>query len=92
MYSIIYNAHPNKPFEHNNKGHIGELIGQDSRDFKNFKEALDFYYQCDSPITSLYCFINEIKELYPNKSEQQVLELIEICENKEENDVAFIIN
>ena len=78
MYKIKYNANPNMPLDLNHKGDINDLILEDSRDFNNLNELIDFYYQCDSPITSLYEFTDKFKT-YWNKSEKEVLEILELC-------------
>jgi len=91
MLKVKYNANPHNPKHLNHLGSFRELTVQDEKNFDNLNEAVDFWFNCSSPITSLIEFKKEFKKQYPQYSEEELNYIISISEVKEEDTSTEVI-
>lgn len=85
MFTIIYNANPKVPKNINHLGGLGALTIQDSKNFEKVTQAIDFWFECCSPITRLVEFKDELAKKYKHLSEAELEECISIVEAREED-------
>lgn len=84
MFKIIYNSNPNHPKHLNHQGALSQLTEQDSREFPTLDDAVNFWYDCHSPITKLTDFMEDFKKQYRNLSEEELTAVLCISEVREE--------
>jgi hypothetical protein len=84
MFTVVYNANPKVPKHLNHLGGIGTLTVQDSKSFNTVNEAIDFWFDCYSPITRLIEFKDELAKKYKIPIED-VEECISLVEAREED-------
>jgi hypothetical protein len=94
MYTIHYNSNPQNPKHLNHQGAFSQLTEQDSRDFDDLNLAVNFWYQCYKPITSLLEFIEDFKKQYNNTSEEELTTLLTFVDTREEDNSTeeYLIN
>ena len=85
MYTIHYNSNPNHPKHLNHIGAFSQLTEQDYKEFETLDEAVNFWYECNSTITQLIEFIEDFKKKYREFSDEQIREILEISEAREED-------
>jgi hypothetical protein len=59
MYTVRYNSNPNVPIEVNHYGSLLFLIDVSERKFDTQYDALHFWSDCTSPITSIQEIVPE---------------------------------
>ena len=85
MYTIHYNSNPKNPEKYNHLGSLRELTAQSSKSFTSLDEAIDFWFECHSPITSLLEFTKDMKNIYVELSEQEIIEILGACDERDGN-------
>lgn len=85
MYTIHYNSNPNNPKNYNHLGAFKELTGQDSKTFEKLDDAINFWFECHSPITSLLTFVEDFKQVYAELKEEEILEILGSCDERDGN-------
>ena len=62
--SIIYNANPNIHLDYAHcTGSINDFVSTKTKTFSTSTDALNFYYECFSPITGLETLIHSINAI-----------------------------
>ena len=89
MYKIEYNSNPNLPIERNHVGNLNQMLLEDSREFNSFDEAVDFWFQCSSPITELKEFYPEFKKRFPDMKKEKLIKMLNICDERIEQENVF---
>ena len=84
MYKITYNSNPNHPKHLNHIGAFSQLTEQDTKVFKTLDEAINFWFDCNSPITRLIDFKEDFMKQYSGYSESDINAILEISEAREE--------
>ena len=84
MIVIKYNGNPERG-ENSHFGFPSSLKEDMSKSFDNIVDAINFWYQCTYPQTSLLELRDEIKKKYQNVSINQITEILTICDIREEN-------
>jgi hypothetical protein len=84
MFRIIYNSNPNNPLHLDHIGALGCLTAQNEKTFDNLNQAITFWFDCNSPITSLNIFKDALMK-NSNISSDTLDEVLCLCECREEN-------